>query len=286
MEIKQLLDSRGIAFKEKGKDLLVLCLSPDHDDSAPSCYIDKETGVYHCYSCGFKGRSIHEFLGVDIPRVSPLIQSFKRKLQELSIFSVGIQVPESSEPFSREFRDISPDTYKKLNAFTHSDWEGRVCFPIEDLVTGNISAILQRTLYTEIKPKYMVHPEGVKLPFYPAKPDNGATLLVEGIFDVANLLDKGLDNATQIFGVSTVTQNTVDMKQLPLIAQGTKKVVILLDNDEAGNKASITLSKLLSKFFKVHIANSFLPEGTDPGQLSEKEVTYLRRYIDEINWLS
>ncbi|AZV01909.1 hypothetical protein [Aeromonas phage Akh-2] len=36
-------------------------------------YIDKELGVYHCYSCGFKGKSIYEYLGVETPKVSPFI---------------------------------------------------------------------------------------------------------------------------------------------------------------------------------------------------------------------
>ena len=73
MKIENLLESRGISFKDKGKDLLVVCLNPDHDDSSPSMYIDKEQGIYHCYACGFKGRSIYQLLGVEAPMVSPQI---------------------------------------------------------------------------------------------------------------------------------------------------------------------------------------------------------------------
>jgi DNA primase len=51
-------------------------------------------------------------------------------------------------------------------------------------------------MYSDVKPKYLVYPEGVKVPFYPARQHNGVTVLVEGIFDVANLQDKGLDYAT------------------------------------------------------------------------------------------
>lgn len=284
MDIKQLLDQRGITYKDKGKDYLVLCLNPEHEDSSPSMYIDKELGVYHCYQCGFKGRSIYEYLGVETPKVSPYIAQFKRKLQQLSIFSVGIEIPESAEPFSKEFRDISANTYTQFGAFTHSNWLGRLCFPIRDNVTGNICAILQRTMYSDVKPKYLAYPEGTQLPFYPAKSNNGITVLVEGIFDVANLYDKGLDYATQVFGANTVTNNTVDFKSLPLVAQDTKKVVILLDNDEAGNNAQKSLSKVLSKYFKVHIQNHILPQGEDPGSLGITEVKYLKQYISEIDW--
>jgi DNA primase len=51
-------------------------------------------------------------------------------------------------------------------------------------------------MYSDLKPKYLAYPEGAKIPFYPAVQVNGVTVLVEGIFDVANLLDKGLPNAT------------------------------------------------------------------------------------------
>ena len=285
MNIEELLTSRGISFKQKGKDLVTVCLNPEHDSDSPNLYIDREQGMYHCYSCGFRGRSIYQLLGVDAPMVSPQIQQFKRKLQDLSIFSVGIQLPESRELFSSDFRNIAQSTYQQLEAFTHSDWEGRICFPIQDIVTGNICAVIQRTMYTDVKPKYIAYPTGVKIPFYPAVQEDGVTVLVEGIFDVANLREHGLQNATQIFGVSTVTHHTIDQKQLPLVAAYTKKVVILLDNDEAGNTAAKQLAKLLSKYFRVHIQNSLLPQGSDPGSLSSDEVKYLKKYINEIDWL-
>ncbi|AZV01908.1 hypothetical protein [Aeromonas phage Akh-2] len=51
-------------------------------------------------------------------------------------------MPESLEPFDKDFRNISANTYKKLGAFTHSNWLGRLCFPIVDNVTGNTCAVL------------------------------------------------------------------------------------------------------------------------------------------------
>lgn len=142
MKINEILDLRGISYKDKGKDFVVVCLNPEHDDSSPSMYIDKELGVYHCYACGFKGKSIFELLGVEAPRVSPVISQFKRKLQELSIFSFGLRLPEARVEFDTDFRDIKAETYKQLEAFTHSQWHGRLCFPITDLVTGHVCAVV------------------------------------------------------------------------------------------------------------------------------------------------
>jgi len=53
---------RGVDYELSGKDAVVKCLSPDHDDGNPSMRIDKVTGMFHCFSCGFKG-NLFTFFG-------------------------------------------------------------------------------------------------------------------------------------------------------------------------------------------------------------------------------
>jgi hypothetical protein len=59
--VEELLTSRGIYFMPKGADLLVSCLSPDHEDRNPSMRIDRITGIFQCFSCGFKGNIFTHF---------------------------------------------------------------------------------------------------------------------------------------------------------------------------------------------------------------------------------
>ena len=54
-EIELLLQQNGISYINKGKSLQVKCLNPSHEDKHPSMNIDSETGVFHCFSCGFSG---------------------------------------------------------------------------------------------------------------------------------------------------------------------------------------------------------------------------------------
>ena len=35
----------------KGKDYVVSCLNPEHDDKNPSMRIDQITGIFNCFSC-------------------------------------------------------------------------------------------------------------------------------------------------------------------------------------------------------------------------------------------
>lgn len=52
-----ILSAYNIDIKEnKGRDYITLC--PFHDDSNPSFSMDKNSGVYHCWSCHAKGNLI------------------------------------------------------------------------------------------------------------------------------------------------------------------------------------------------------------------------------------
>ena len=55
MTVEELLQERKIQYKLSPADAIVACLNPEHDDSNPSMRIDRITGVYNCFSCGFKG---------------------------------------------------------------------------------------------------------------------------------------------------------------------------------------------------------------------------------------
>ena len=55
MTVEELLQERKIDYKLSPADCVVACLNPEHDDGNPSMRIDRITGVYNCFSCGFKG---------------------------------------------------------------------------------------------------------------------------------------------------------------------------------------------------------------------------------------
>jgi DNA primase len=61
MNVIDILNDRHIKYREAGKDYLVTCINPEHDDSNPSMRIDKVTGIFHCFSCGHKGNIFTKF---------------------------------------------------------------------------------------------------------------------------------------------------------------------------------------------------------------------------------
>lgn len=53
IEVVKLLDRLGIPARRKGRELWARC--PSHDDISPSWSIDEQTGVHHCFGCGWGG---------------------------------------------------------------------------------------------------------------------------------------------------------------------------------------------------------------------------------------
>jgi DNA primase len=97
------------------------------------------------------------------------------------------------------------------------------------------------------------------------------------VFDMLNLYDKGIKNAVCCFGTNTL-QNTAKQKLLPFKAQGVTNIYILFDGDEAGEKAARQLKPVLEEDnFIVEIMK--LPDGVDPGELDQSDVTSIKEYI-------
>ena len=271
-----LLSERNIDFSVKGQDAIISCLNPEHDDSNPSLRVDKVTGIMHCFSCGFSGNLFTHFGAPESP-LEVRIHRLKDKIAKSKSQTVGIQLPEDRiEWKGGSFRNISEETLKIWQAFTWNvpKFEGRIIFPIRD-ITGKTVALLGRKI-SGMTDKYYIYPQGVEMPFCPAKvkPINNRVILVEGIFDALNLWDHGLRNTVCCFG--TQQMNWVKLSLLKL--QGVQGIDIMYDGDEAGQTAAETLKGVAEKMeMGVQIIN--LPPGQDPGDFNVDMVKRLKKQL-------
>ena len=109
MTVEELLQERKIQYKLSPADCIVSCLNPEHDDGNPSMRIDRITGVYNCFSCGYKGNI---FVHFDAPS-NPLDirrEKVRRKIEEVRSSSIGLKMPANFMPYVGNWREISPDT--------------------------------------------------------------------------------------------------------------------------------------------------------------------------------
>ena len=288
MNVEEVLDKHNVEYVSRGRDFLVHCLNPEHDDSNPSMRIDKLKGVFGCYSCGFSGNIYSYFNETNNNQLSIKTITLKEKIEEL-MWSKPLNYPLDTKWFEEDFRGISAETYRHFNAFTTSyidDLDGRLVIPITD-ITRKITSFNGRYMYSELTPKYKFYPSGTKLsPFPPiAEYIDSSIILVEGIFDMLNLYDKGLKNAVCVFGTAfgnvkkkAKQKENID-KLLTYKYQGVNKVYILFDGDEAGRHSAESLKEYISNNFIVEIIN--LDDGYDPGSLTQKQVNALRKKLYE-----
>ena len=142
MNVEELIQKKKIMYRQQGADFVVHCLNPEHDDSNPSMRIDKITGIFHCFSCGYKG-SIFKYFDTPVSFLEQKRARLKRKIEDRRTESVGLTMPKDLMAYAGNFRNIKPETYTKYEAFTHheSQYVGRVGFTIKD-ITGRISDLI------------------------------------------------------------------------------------------------------------------------------------------------
>ena len=273
MNVVNILEDKGIHYLPKGSDYLVSCLNPEHADRNPSMRIDQITGIFNCFSCGYKGNLFNHF-GERANQLQMRREMFKRKIIQKRSESVGLSFPQNCLPYLGNWRDIKPETYRKFEAFQNQgkDFAGRINFPIRD-ISGKIVAFQGRHT-TNGLPKYKFSPPGARLPFFPiVEFINSSVVLVEGMFDMLNLHDKGMTNAVCCFG----TNNFNETKLAMLAVQGAEYVDVFFDGDDAGQKASEQVVSMCEKVGLV--ARNIHLKDTDPGALTQASIDKLMRKL-------
>lgn len=277
--VEELLKTKGVYYSHSGKDFLTKCLNPEHTDTNPSFRIDKTTGIYNCFSCGFKG-NIFKHFGIFTNNVSIRIAKLKEKIRVLRESTDGLEPVKGAKAFTKAYRGISSETLKHFEAFftdQEEEYIDRIAFPIKD-VRGKTSAYIARHMLSDGNPRYLVRPSGASFGLYPVildpKPRN--IVLVEGIFDMLNCYDKGLKNVVCTFGTTKLITDTA-IKLFPYKVLGIEKVFILYDGDNAGREAAAKIKPLIEECgFNVEIIK--LPDDTDPGDLDQENVDALIEY--------
>ena len=61
MNIEYILENNDIRYIDYGKNIKIKCINPNHNDKNPSMIIDKKTGLFHCFSCGYSGHISKHF---------------------------------------------------------------------------------------------------------------------------------------------------------------------------------------------------------------------------------
>lgn len=280
--IYDLLVKHGQTPQVSGRDYLIRCLNPEHDDSSPSFRIDQLSGAAHCFSCGFKTNIFKHYGILTIPS-SVKTAKLKEKLRLVSMVHKDVELPVGSKPFAQNFRGIKGSTFKHFGicySTLDEEFMDRMIIPVTD-IRDRVIALVGRHTLSDAYPRYINKPAGVKMGVFPPKLEEltDSIILVEGIFDMLNLYDKGIHNVVCCFGTNTL-KSDIGQKLLPFKAQGVTKVYILFDGDTAGRNAAKDLAPLIAEHnLAVKILD--LKDGEDPGALTSLEIDRLKKEMQQ-----
>ena len=285
--VESLLTKNNIYYRMQGHDCVVHCLNPEHEDNNPSMRVDKLTGNFHCFSCGYAGNLFTKY-NATRNEVDIRTKALRERIQ--SLIKTNLHIPISAKPFTLSYRNISPSTYEYFDVFTLDgdlagrDVNSRVVVPIRD-ISGEIQFYIARYIHSELDPKYLITPTEAKKILWPAKVDydNGSIIIVEGIFDVINLWDKGIKNAVCTFGIdfgmakklSRVRENAMKLNLFKI--QGIHTIYIMYDGDTPGLEAAYKLEEKVKNNFTTEVVE--LPKGLDPGSMTQDDVNSLKELL-------
>ena len=286
VSVEDILIKGGVSVDlEEGDDFVVHCFNPEHADSSPSLHVDRESGLFHCFSCGFGGNK-HTLLRVLNVELTPQdlddirFADLRSKAAQLRVVEeMGIRrqvkiIPGS--PILDEFRGINPELLAQLGILRNRQI-GRIVIPI--VIKGRLLGYQMRAIYGQ-EPKYLnskgIEFERLVFPYDAvAARGKGKTLFVtEGPFDAAQLLNIG-HSALCIFGVDSWSDDKLSL----FLELQPKNVIVLFDNDTAGLKTRVDVARILCKIFPTYVATKKSMDAvkfTDPGETTEDQLKKLK----------
>jgi DNA primase len=290
--LEQILRHYSVKILGRGKQCMVLC--PFHMDSQPSCSVNLERNVFHCFGCDAKG-SVLDFVA-RIENIS-ILASAARVIDicalrndhphchtlapkgEVSRKSRDPARPLQPLPFRLKLdpahpylsaRGISPELAAQLGlgyCSSGTALQGWICIPIHD-ERGVLVAYAGRWASDEI-------PQGISKYHLPRGFEKRRVLfgldrvtgsehliLVEGYWSVFRLHLLGVPAVALMGRVLSAEQETLLRKS------GVRRVTLLLDGDRPGREGAGKILPRLAAHFFVRVVN--LPDGAQPDTVPEQ----------------
>jgi DNA primase len=287
-EMEDFLHGLGIeAYGVRGSEVRALC--PGHldrtgkEDRNPSWSINADTGAHNCFSCGFRGGIQYLVSYVNgIPMeeagewvattTSDLAKRLERALApkqvvekpEIDITEANLAAyttPPKEILLSRGITTESAIKYGVLYDYRKDLW----IIPIRD-VFGKLLGWQEKSVRGRFFRNYPVGMHKSKSLFGYNQYSGGTMIVVESPLDVLRLDSVGISGGVATFGAS------VSMDQLALV-KGANKVILAMDNDEAGKATSLDLvNKARNLWMEFWLFDYSHVDVKDIGAMSKNEI--------------
>ncbi|MGD8811073.1 MAG: CHC2 zinc finger domain-containing protein [Gammaproteobacteria bacterium] len=290
VRFEAVLTTYGIALRGQGAERMIRC--PFHDDASPSCAVNLDRKLFHCFACGAKGTVLDfvaEMEQCSIPEAARLL-SQRQAVPGTSVASrvdggVRRKPPAENRPLAFALaldpdhpylaeRGVTQATVARfgLGYCNRGIMTGRICIPLHD-TEGRLVAYLGR--WAEASPLPGVtryrFPPGLRknLVLFNWHRVKKAThlVIVEGCWSVFRLDALGIA-AVALMGRTLSGEQERIIRDSPV-----SRVTLLLDGDQPGRAATAEILAHLARHLFVRAPD--LPEAAEPDTMDEKALIAL-----------
>ena len=235
-----------------------VCPNPDHNDSNPSAGVNIESGIVHCFSCGYGAKFVELHDTEDLDEEEQLWRARYSQLtapsEDEDVIWQPMTLPPKSSEINSPWRHIAVELLNELGVYYcgKGKYQGRYVFPMykDNLCVGFDARIVDDTAKMTkakwIRPAGMhatsiVYPKGKLMEMH-----KGHIVIAEGVMDAVSYIQMGVP-AMPSFGISPPSMDRINQ----MIAMGIESVTLAFDNDEAGAAGMVKVLPYYSKWFDI-----------------------------------
>ena len=266
--------------KVANSELISSCPFPEnhrHGDSRPSFGIDLNSGLCHCFSCGYSGNLLtlardrlgmsfleaqRTFYGDITPEeITRMVHGDNNEMRPMTPLEIDIS---NWCPYNHPYwieRGFTEQTIGEWQ-LGYDRVENRVVVPI--YYQGELMGWTKRALDDYTKPKWSNNPElqKSKLLFGVDKVMGDKVILVEAPLSAIMLWQQGIPNAVASMGAS------LSDEQAKILRSISNQVLVYYDPDEAGRTGTVGAIRKLKDFVDVYVVQ---PTRDDPAAMTKEE---------------
>jgi DNA primase len=310
-EVVRDLGFTNIRVVHTHNDTNIMVNCPFHGESHPSCGISAEKEIGGCFACGqtftlpyfisyvnnWSMKQAYDYLEEKFNVKKQTINEGGNKIRRIDesnpIMEGRVTIPlvklapYKSGKITHKYlldRGFTAKTFQRFKLGWDAEKQ-RVTIPIfweddtlagflgravlNDRINGKKSAMYKK-VYGD-RDKYLVYEFERSKILYPLNmleiPEDGTIILVEGSLDAIWMHQYGFTNTLAIL----TSKLSHDQKEL-LNRLGVKRIVLMLDNDEAGEEGMEKAYKMLKKDFVCYRV-TYPKDKNDPQELTKEEIT-------------
>ncbi len=305
MNVLSIIQELNLQYKEHRNYYSIPCPNqsshPGGIDNNPSCNIDKDEGVFHCFTCHYSGHISKLYKDLTGNRLHfdtvyynrnkqtknkkghiQLLAGYERSVYSNSdimsyLQSIGIYKKQFIDKYGLKYVTYAEYGQKKEEGY-YTKFINRLCFPIQR--NGELINLEGRDFTKTSKVKVLYPKNAISDYIYNIENinPNEEVIIVEGIKDFCKVWNVH-KNTISLFG-GQLTYNKIQLLRQKHI----NKITLFIDNDKAGFNMAEQFEDMWSEDFKICIPDK---ENTDPNDLSLDEIyAKLDSAIDYGNYLN